>query len=71
MNSKYLSKASAERGLLSLDQAQEELECSRSKVYRLGRLGKLELVKFDTRTMVTEDSLRRLLSETRPLGRSA
>ena len=65
--SSYLARASAERGLISVAEAMEQLECGRGKVYSLGRAGKLELVKFDTRTMVTERSLHKLLNDMRPI----
>lgn len=63
----YLSRASAQHGLLSFAEAQEQLQCGRTKIYALGRAGKLDLVKFDTRTMVTEKSLQKLLNEIHPL----
>jgi excisionase family DNA binding protein len=58
----YLLKVSAERGLLTIQQAQEQLECSRSHIYELGRTNKLELVKFGIRRMVTEQSMQRFLN---------
>lgn len=55
--------AEDERGLHTIQEAQLILHCSRGKIYQLHRAGKLELVKFDRSTRVTERSLIRLLKE--------
>jgi hypothetical protein len=50
-------------GLCTIQQAQKMLGCSRSKIYALRDQGRLELVKFDHRTKVTQSSLEKLLAE--------
>ena len=50
-------------GLLTIQQAQDKLQCSRSKIYLLGHAGRLELVKFDRSTRVTERSMQKLIDD--------
>jgi excisionase family DNA binding protein len=49
--------------LLTLDEAQEALRCSRRRIYLLGSQGRLRLVKFGGSTRITGTSLRQLISE--------
>lgn len=49
--------------LLTVDEAQEALRCSRRKIYRLAGQGRLRLVKFDRSARVTASSLQQLISE--------
>jgi excisionase family DNA binding protein len=63
-------------GLRSMAQAMERLACSRSKIVRLVREGRLETVKLDRRRKITERSLQRLETEllnqeTRDVARGA
>jgi excisionase family DNA binding protein len=55
----------------TIAEAMNVLRCSKSKIYALHRQGRLELVKFDRATRVTERSLQKLLDqlETTPLPR--
>ena len=48
-------------GLLTVDKAAEGLECSRSKIYRLVKEGKLETRKLGGTVLVTAESMDRLL----------
>lgn len=57
-----MSKKEAD-GVASIADAMARLGCSRWKIYALARESRLELVKFDSRTKVTERSLQRLLQE--------
>lgn len=56
-------KASASTELLTLQETQVRLKCSRRKVYMLGAQGRLDIVKFDHSTRVTQASIERLLGE--------
>jgi hypothetical protein len=47
-------------GLRTIAQVRIRLSCSTSKVYSLMRDGRLEMVKLDRGTRITERSLRRL-----------
>lgn len=52
-----------ERRLHKVADAMELLNCSRKKIYQLAREGRLDMVKFDFQTRITDRSLRRLLDE--------
>jgi hypothetical protein len=56
-------KPAAPTGLLTLQETQDKLKCSRRKVYMLGEQGRLDLCKFDGSTRVTQASIERLMSE--------
>ena len=58
-------KASAHisNDLLTMQETQDKLKCSRRKVYMLGAQGRLDIVKFDHSTRVTQASIERLLGE--------
>lgn len=47
--------------LLTIQQVQDTLQCSRRKIYQLAKANRLEMVKFDGATRVTERSLNDLL----------
>jgi excisionase family DNA binding protein len=47
----------------TIEQTMSILQCSRSKVYRLWREGRLEFVKFDRGTRVTDRSLKKLMTD--------
>lgn len=49
--------------LHTIAEAQAALRCSRTKIYSLWKAGRLELVKFDRGTRVTDRSLQKLLRE--------
>jgi excisionase family DNA binding protein len=49
--------------LLTLQEAQAALRCSKPTIYQLGRQGRLRLVKFGRGTRITGTSLRQLISE--------
>ena len=49
--------------LRKIEEVQNILRCSRSKVYELGAAGRLELVKLDRATRITDSSIRRLVNE--------
>jgi excisionase family DNA binding protein len=51
----------------TLEEAAEFLRMSRYSVYRLHKKGKLEMVKFMGRTYVSEQSLRDIFKEIKPL----
>jgi hypothetical protein len=52
-----------EGGLYTIAQAQEALHCSRAQIYNLHNKGRLELVKLESSTLVTERSVRKLIKE--------
>jgi hypothetical protein len=56
-------KHSDEGGLCTIAQAQETLHCSRAQIYNLHKKGRLELVKLEGSTLVTERSMRKLINE--------
>jgi hypothetical protein len=56
-------KQSDEGGLCTIAQAQEALHCSRAQIYKLHNKGRLELVKLEGSTLVTERSVRKLINE--------
>jgi hypothetical protein len=56
-------KQSDEGGLCTIAQAREALHCSRAQIYNLHKKGRLELVKLEGSTLVTERSVRKLISE--------
>jgi excisionase family DNA binding protein len=43
--------------------AMDKLGVSRAKIYRLVKESRLEAVKFDTRTRITDRSLRKLMAD--------
>jgi excisionase family DNA binding protein len=49
--------------LLTVNEAQEALRCSRRKIYLLAREGRLRLVKFDRHARITASSLQQLIRE--------
>lgn len=49
--------------LRTVHEAADMLKCSVSKIYRLKAEGRLEFVKLDNMSRVTERSIQRLLSE--------
>jgi excisionase family DNA binding protein len=64
VNDKTAAEAAGdERGVRTIAEAAAALRCGRDKIYRLEKAGRLEFVKFDRRTLVTERSLQRLLDE--------
>jgi hypothetical protein len=50
-------------GLFTIAQAKEALHCSRAQIYQLHKKGRLELVKLEGSTLVTERSVRKLIAE--------
>lgn len=50
-----------EGSLVTIQEAMDALACSRSKIYSLGKEGRLTVVRFDGRSRVTAASLKRLL----------
>jgi excisionase family DNA binding protein len=49
--------------LLTMQQVQDALRCSRAKIYMLVRQGRLRLVKFDRSARITATSLQQLIQE--------
>lgn len=47
--------------LVTIQEAMDELSCSRSKIYALGKEGRLKVVRFDGRSRVTAASLKRFI----------
>jgi excisionase family DNA binding protein len=63
MTKKSESATEDQFGLRTIAEAATALKCSPKKIYRLQRQGRLEFVKLDHSTRVTERSLQKLLSE--------
>ena len=49
--------------LRSIAFAMDKLSCGRVKIYQLVKSGRLEMVKLDGRSRITDRSLRRLIAE--------
>jgi Helix-turn-helix domain len=56
-------KAITPADLLTLDETQTELKCSRRRVYLLAKAGRLHLVKFGANTRVTRASIDALVAQ--------
>ena len=61
--SKRKRRADEDTTLRTIAYAAERLGCGRVKIYSLVQQGRLELVKFDSRSRITDRSLRKLLKE--------
>lgn len=49
--------------LLTVEQAQELLHCGKTRVYALGKKGKLAFLKFGRNTRITRESVQQVISE--------
>jgi excisionase family DNA binding protein len=63
MSPKKKPKAAAPSDLLTIDEAMAALRVSRRKIYMLAAQGRLDLLKFDHGTRVSQTSLDRLIAE--------